>query len=713
MTISPNRPILSSTAEQAPYLEKVYAGLLGKLIGVYLGRPFEGWTYERISERFGEITRYVHEDLGVPLVVTDDDITGTLTFLRAIEETGYSPTFSAADIGHTWLNAIIESRTILWWGGYGMSTEHTAYLNLKNGIPAPQSGSISQNGTTVAEQIGAQIFIDGWAMLAPGDPKLAANYAGRAGSVSHDGEAIYAAQALAAMEAQAFVTSDIPTLLDTALSVIPTNCLIAILIRDLRGVHAAEPDWRAARDFVAANYGYDRYPGNCHVVPNHALIILALLYGNGDFDRSMMIVNTCGWDTDCNAGNLGCLLGIMNGLTMDERWRAPIADQLYLPTAEGGRAITDAAREAVWVANLALRLRGQDPSVPKGGARFHFELPGSVQGFRLTEGTPQDVALRNVAGHSVLGERVLELHASTAEPVQITTPTFSPLEALNFNGRSAYDMIASPTLYPGQRVTARVSASAVNPGPVNIALVLEHYDAKDLPASKVGSSRLLQPGEQAELEWTIPDLGGQPTAAIGLKVTPFSGDVSEWSVYLDTLTWSGTPTTTFTAPADGGTLWRQAWVKALDIMEHRDSSPFHLVQNRGRGMLAQGAREWQDYRVESTLVPHLNTACGLAVRVQGLSRYYAFLMTSDELQLVKMLESEQILTRTAFTRVLEVPYTLALTVQGNRLTGSLDGLQVVEVIDFDATLYQGAAAFVVEQGMVKSEAMKISSPDRF
>ncbi len=31
------------------YAERVYAGVLGKLIGVYLGRPFEGWTYERGS----------------------------------------------------------------------------------------------------------------------------------------------------------------------------------------------------------------------------------------------------------------------------------------------------------------------------------------------------------------------------------------------------------------------------------------------------------------------------------------------------------------------------------------------------------------------------------------------------------------------------------------------------------------------------------------
>ena len=54
-----------------------------------------------------------------------------------------------------------------WWGGYGVSTEHTAYLNLRNGIRAPQSGSIAQNGHATAEQIGGQIFIDTWGLVTP------------------------------------------------------------------------------------------------------------------------------------------------------------------------------------------------------------------------------------------------------------------------------------------------------------------------------------------------------------------------------------------------------------------------------------------------------------------------------------------------------------------------------------------------------------------
>ena len=171
------------TSIPADYLERVYAAVLGKLIGVYLGRPFEGWTYQRIMKELGPIEYYVHDRFGAPLVVTDDDVSGTFTFVRALAEHGVKADLSAEDIGKTWLNSIIEQRSILWWGGNGNSTEHTAWLNLKRGVPAPHSGSIATNGQAIAEQIGAQIFIDGWALVAPGQPKLAAKLAEAAGSV--------------------------------------------------------------------------------------------------------------------------------------------------------------------------------------------------------------------------------------------------------------------------------------------------------------------------------------------------------------------------------------------------------------------------------------------------------------------------------------------------------------------------------------------------
>ena len=147
---------------------RIYAGVLGKIIGVYLGRPIEGWAYQDIRNRFGEVNTFVHQALNLPLIVADDDISGTFGFFRAMEDYGYPSDLTARQIGETWLNYIIEDKTILWWGGLGRSTEHTAFLNLKRGIPAPVSGSIQQNSKAVAEQIGAQIFIEAFAMCHPG-----------------------------------------------------------------------------------------------------------------------------------------------------------------------------------------------------------------------------------------------------------------------------------------------------------------------------------------------------------------------------------------------------------------------------------------------------------------------------------------------------------------------------------------------------------------
>src|SRR5665647_3689931 len=103
---------------------------------------------------------------------------------------------------------------MLWWGGYGVSTEHTAYVNLQNGIKAPVSGSIEVNGSTVAEQIGGQIFIDVWGLIAPGKASLAAKYAEKAASVSHDGNGKYGGMFIAACIAEAFVEKDIRSIIN-------------------------------------------------------------------------------------------------------------------------------------------------------------------------------------------------------------------------------------------------------------------------------------------------------------------------------------------------------------------------------------------------------------------------------------------------------------------------------------------------------------------
>jgi ADP-ribosylglycohydrolase len=693
------------------YAERVYAGVLGKIVGVYLGRPFEGWTYERIMSELGEIWYYVHEKRELPLIVTDDDITGTFTFLRALPDYGNSRDLTPAQIGQTWLNYLIEGCTILWWGGLGNSTEHTAYLRLKSGVAPPRSGSIALNGKVVAEQIGAQIFIDGWAMVAPGDPELAADLARRAASVSHDGEAVYGAQVVAAMEALAFVEPEVNRLIDTAVSFIPGDSVIYRMIGDIREWRAGESDWRVARERLAASYGYDKYGGNCHIVPNHGLIILSLLYGDDDFQKTLMIVNTCGWDTDCNSGNVGCLMGIKNGLggiDAGPDWRGPIADRLYLPTADGGRAITDAVTEAHHIVNVGRALAGEAPVAPKDGARFHFELAGAVQGFMPEDSIESKgtATVENVVGHSRRGVRSLAIryrHVAPGRPGRVATATFTPPEAIAMPG---YGLLASPTLYPGQTVRAGVAADRENDAPVTCRLYLRAYGADDELVRAYGPGAVLEPGASHEFEWRVGDTGGAPIAEIGVEIS--SARRADGTVYLDCLTWEGAPDVVLTRPAAGGTMWRRAWVNGVDECNPRYPETYRLVQNRGTGLLIQGTREWTDYRVSADVTPHMARAAGIAARVQGLRRYYALLLCRDgRARLAKALDGDTVLAETDFPWEFGETHELSLEVVGTRLRAWIGGQQLFGVNDADRPLIGGGVALVCEEGRTATDAVTV------
>lgn len=692
------------TAIPQDYEERVYAGVLGKIIGVYLGRPFEGWTYERIMRELGEVDYYVNDRIAhhPPLIVTDDDITGTFTFLRALPDYGNSRAITPAQIGQTWLNYLIERQTILWWGGMGNSTEHTAYQRLKRGITAPRSGSIALNGKVVAEQIGAQIFIDGWAMVAPGNPALAVELAGKAGSVSHDGEAIYGAQVLAAMEAQAFVESDIEKLFDIGVSFVPPTSIIAQLIGDVRAWRKLDNDWRKTRERIEGKYGYDKYGGNCHMVPNHALIILALAYCDDDFQRALMIVNTCGWDTDCNSANVGCLMGIKNGLRgIDSSavdWRAPVADRIYLPTADGGRCISDATQEAYRIAAVGRALADEPIALP--AARFNFELPGSVQGFMPRAG---NATVRNVEQHSSTGKRSLEIrYEGNAE---VGTSTFIPPEARHMGG---YGVIASPTLYAGQTVAAGIRSDA----DVMVNLYARLYAADDELMQITGDTAFIGAGEQKTLAWRLPNLdAGSPIVEVGVQITSDSSGV----VHLDYLTWSGAPDVTFTRPAHNGTQWQRAWIKACDDLGFNWGWVMRLCQDAGTGMLMQGTREWADYTVSATVIPHMAKSAGIAACVQGLKRYYALLLCDDQkARLTKVLTlnpdqetGTQVLAEQDCAWELDGTYALSLTTHGDRLEASINGVQLFDVQDADHPLLSGAIALVIEEGRLDCDAVTV------
>jgi ADP-ribosylglycohydrolase len=686
------------------YDERVYAGVLGKIIGVYLGRPFEGWTYERILRDLGEVTGYVNDRVDLPLnnhllVVTDDDISGTLVFPRVLDDVPIEVSLEPQAVARTWLNELVPDRTVLWWGGLGNSTEHTAYLRLRAGVEAPLSGSAELNGRVVSEQVGAQIFCEGFAMTCPADPASAADLVQRAASVSHDGEALQAARMVGAMVAAAFVAPDVETLLDQGLGQVAPACLIAGVVRDVRE-WARHGSWHETRARIAERYGYSRYGGNCHVVPNHAVVIAAIAHSGGDFGRAMTVVNTCGWDTDSNAGDVGSVMGVFTGLaglTTGPDYRGPLADRLYLPTAEPGGVITDAAREALRLSGHGRARHGSAPLRPKEGARFHFTFPGSVQGFAVWAGDGDGEA-NQVPGADGRGR--LSIRIRRPGTVDVLTPTFIPPEARDMPG---YGLMASPTLYPGQTVVAVVEAPA-GAAPVVVRLLIKAADAGDQLQRVTGPATVLAPGTRIELTWMVPDLGGQPVTLVGLTV---ESELAGSEVLLDRLGWSGEPMVTLTRPVGGGVMWQRSWVNAVDRLEHADE-PYRLIQDAGLGQLIQGTREWRDYRVSADVTPHLADSAGIAARVQGLQRGYLLeLVGRHRVRLVKRWDGETELASATFAWEYGTTYLLALDVRGPTVRGWVDGRLVADVIDDDRRLRDGSVALTVRNGRSATSAVSV------
>ena len=157
--------------------------------------------------------------------------------------------------------------------------------------------------------------------------------------------------------------------------------------------------------------------------------------------------------------------------------------------------------------NVGRALAQQPPHTPKNGARYHFELPGSVQGFVADESVDSrgTLTLENVAGHSLSGSRSLALHfngVATGRPARAATHTFIPSkEIAAYFEQRGYGLMASPSLYPGQKVAAALEADAGNEGAVEVSLFLRRYNSQDDQLTLVaGPRQTLEPGARHTFE---------------------------------------------------------------------------------------------------------------------------------------------------------------------------------------------------------------------
>ncbi|HOE97431.1 MAG TPA: ADP-ribosylglycohydrolase family protein [Candidatus Sumerlaeota bacterium] len=346
------RRAYSLVSDPSRYCDKVHGSWLGKLIGLALAQPVEGWYKEGIRERAEEVGAYPVQGYfpsnfrGIPGCEpwlygnlagspSNDDVEQMLLALVTLRERGVDPT--PRDIAEIWDKYL----------PYGNVASGVALYNIRRGIWPPESATTDN---PYQNRIGGHMRVDIWGMVAPGCPALAADLAERDASLAHTGEGIYGARFVAAAVSLAMFERDPKTILTQALEFIPADCEYATYVRDVIGWHAQYPDWEDAYAELDRKYGfypdgtrereYDdprfdrsipRYQWNDArlglATLNGAACALALLYGEGDFARTICLSTMIGYDTDCNAGTVGAIVGASIGASqIPPYWIEPLQD---------------------------------------------------------------------------------------------------------------------------------------------------------------------------------------------------------------------------------------------------------------------------------------------------------------------------------------------------------------------------------------------------
>lgn len=677
------------------YIEKIYAGWIAKVAGVRLGAPIEGWTYEKIREAFGELWNYPAD---YETFAADDDTNGPLFFLRALEDAKKGEDFEAQDVGEALLNYAPFEHGFFWWGGYGISTEHTAYLNLRNGIKAPMSGSIAQNGYTAAEQIGGQIFIDSWGLVNPGNPDRAAKMAAKAASVTHDGNGIYGGMFIAACIAYAFEEKNIERIIEKGLTYIPADCEYTRVVKAVVDFYHQNPsDWRACFEFVKGNFGYDRYPGNCHIIPNIGAMILGLLYGEGDFSKTLCITNMCGWDTDCNVGNVATIMGIVCGLEgIDyDKWLKPIDDILICSSVLGDMNVMDVPYGALYILKLACMLNNEEIPEPYKTLideridSCHFEYPGSTHHLKARRASVpgkddgMKYYMENSTEFARTGERSLKFATVTsvrpAESVLVFRKTF--YYAKDFSD-SRYDPEFSATVYPGMTVHASVLVPAYAyqdnafKGLQARLYVHDSYSGKLIESDPVD----LEKETWHDLSFRIPALEGAMIDEMGVafNIAAVSGDhFGSLVAFIDDLYADGRPEYTLKAANLKEDIWgfRRSiyeFSKLKGLMYLADGD-LHL-SCADFAETYTGRLDWTDYTATYTITPLTGANHYVLARVQGAIRSYAAgLMPNGKFAILKNENGYKVLAETDLDWQQGRTYQITIGVEGDTITASCEG----------------------------------------
>lgn len=579
------------------------------------------------------------------------------------------------------MNYLFENRTVLWWGGIGNSVEHTAYFNLKRGIHAPDSGSEKINGPVMASQIGAQIFMDAYALMCPGDPDKAVWYAGECARVSHDGVAVNAAEFLAALESYAFIERDVEKILDHCSSYIKFGSL-ARLISEVREQCAKNDDWRTVRSWIAANHGYDRYKGSCPIETNHAVVVASMILGGDDFRKSLMIATSAGWDTDCNAANVGCFNGVrlgLDGINKACDLRTDVADRMYVVSADGGSCITDAVMESRNIIEAASRLRGENSGQPQ--ERYAFEFPGSVQGFMMKSG-PSD-SITNASSYGLQSGLAVNIDGCA----DFFVSTF-----LEKDEKQNRETVACPTLYQTQKI--KYSCMAYR-GDIVVTPYVDYVGTDDLIRSIEGPSVVVH-GENEEHQWVVPEVGGMPICRFGFKAEGHGLLVISKTDWNNTPAYIGFHGILMRDMWDSNPFWAKSFVSSAKFSPNLNHT-FCITHDEDNGLATIGTSDFTDYSVTATVTISLHENAGLVARSCGHRRYYAAILGGEDVFSIIMRKDRdvKVLASAKVDYRMYESSPMSIKVQRNRISASFSG---IELEAEDDTYRNGAAGFVVSVG---------------
>lgn len=255
----------------------------------------------------------------------DDDTNYMVLAQKLIETKGKN--FTPLDVIDNWITSQPKSAYF--------TAERVAFINRINGFTPPLTAKYKNK---YREYIGAQIRIDYYAYINAGNPSAAAEMAFRDASISHTKNGIYGAMFCAAMISAAAVTDDIGEIVKTGMKYIPTTSRLYEAIYRILSIYENECDFSDAYNFIHTLYDEQTGYGWCHAIPNACIVTAALLWGKGDYGKSICLAVGCSFDTDCNGATVGSIIGIRNGFkNIDKKWLEPLHGELMTEIVNVGK----------------------------------------------------------------------------------------------------------------------------------------------------------------------------------------------------------------------------------------------------------------------------------------------------------------------------------------------------------------------------------------